>query len=94
MKFAVNPADEVAFKRIARLLPGVAVKTAEKLWDQLSSVPESERRRFRDMAGSMPHWTETGESLATALLHAGRNRSRTSTGFAFADDSHHSGSHL
>ena len=26
MKFAVNPADEVAFKRIVRLLPGVAVQ--------------------------------------------------------------------
>jgi DNA helicase II / ATP-dependent DNA helicase PcrA len=47
MKFAVNPVDEVAFKRIARLLPGVAVRTAEKLWDQLSSAPESERGDFQ-----------------------------------------------
>ncbi|HYY31137.1 MAG TPA: ATP-dependent helicase, partial [Chthoniobacterales bacterium] len=30
MKFAVNPSDEVAFKRIARLLPGIAIKTADK----------------------------------------------------------------
>jgi DNA helicase II / ATP-dependent DNA helicase PcrA len=51
MKFAVNSADEVAFKRIARLLPGVAVKTAEKLWDQLSSAPESERRDFGTWLG-------------------------------------------
>ena len=51
MKFAINPADEVAFKRIARLLPGVAVKTAEKLWDQLLSVPESERGDFRTWLG-------------------------------------------
>jgi DNA helicase II / ATP-dependent DNA helicase PcrA len=51
MKFAVNPADEVAFKRIARLLPGVAVKTAEKLWDQLCSAPESERRDFGTWLG-------------------------------------------
>ena len=51
MKFAVNPADEVAFKRIARLLPGVAVKTAEKLWDQLCSAPESERRDFETWLG-------------------------------------------
>ena len=71
MKFAINPADEVAFKRIARLLPGVAGKTAEKLWDQLSSAPESERGDFRELAGSLPRWTETGQSLATALLHAG-----------------------
>jgi DNA helicase II / ATP-dependent DNA helicase PcrA len=51
MKFAVNPADEVAFKRIARLLPGVAVRTAEKLWDQLLSAPESERGDFQTWLG-------------------------------------------
>ena len=51
MKFAVNPADEVAFKRIARLLPGVAIRTAEKLWDQLSSAPESERGDFQTWLG-------------------------------------------
>jgi DNA helicase-2/ATP-dependent DNA helicase PcrA len=51
MKFVVNPADEVAFKRIARLLPGVAVRTAEKLWEQLSSAPESERGDFRTWLG-------------------------------------------
>jgi DNA helicase-2/ATP-dependent DNA helicase PcrA len=51
MKFAVNPTDEVAFKRIARLLPGVAIKTAEKLWDQLCAAPESERRDFETWLG-------------------------------------------
>ena len=51
MKFAVNPADEVAFKRIARLLPGVAVRTAEKLWDQLLAAPESERGDFQTWLG-------------------------------------------
>jgi DNA helicase II / ATP-dependent DNA helicase PcrA len=51
MKFVINPADEVAFKRMARLLPGVAVKTAEKLWEQLSAVPDSERGDFRNWLG-------------------------------------------
>jgi DNA helicase-2/ATP-dependent DNA helicase PcrA len=51
MKFVLNPADEVAFKRIARLLPGVAVKTAEKLWEHLVSVPESDRGDFRTWLG-------------------------------------------
>ena len=51
MKFAVNPADEVAFKRVARLLPGVAVRTAEKLWEQLSAAPESERHDFERWLG-------------------------------------------
>jgi len=51
MKFAINPVDEVAFKRIARLLPGVAVRTAEKLWEQLCSAPESERGDFQTWLG-------------------------------------------
>jgi DNA helicase II / ATP-dependent DNA helicase PcrA len=51
MKFAVNPADEVAFERIARLLPGVAVRNAEKLWEQLCSAPESERSDFETWLG-------------------------------------------
>ena len=32
LKFAVNPNDEVAFKRMVRLLPGIGSKTAETLW--------------------------------------------------------------
>jgi DNA helicase-2/ATP-dependent DNA helicase PcrA len=51
MKFVINPGDEVAFKRMARLLPGVAVKTAEKLWEQLTSAPNSERVDFRTWLG-------------------------------------------
>src|SRR6516164_5894055 len=47
MKFVTNPADEVAFKRMARLLPGIAVKTAEKLWEFLLSAPEGDRVNFQ-----------------------------------------------
>ncbi len=32
LKFVVNPRDEVAFKRMAQLLPGVGGRSAEKLW--------------------------------------------------------------
>jgi DNA helicase-2/ATP-dependent DNA helicase PcrA len=32
LKFAVNPRDEVAFKRMARLLPGIGARSAEELW--------------------------------------------------------------
>lgn len=32
LKFSVNPRDEVAFKRMVRLLPGIGAKTAESLW--------------------------------------------------------------
>ena len=34
LKFAINPNDEVAFKRMVRLLPGIGSKTAETLWKQ------------------------------------------------------------
>lgn len=32
LKFAANPADEISFKRMVRLLPGVGGKGADKLW--------------------------------------------------------------
>ncbi len=35
LKFITNPRDELAFKRIARLLDGVGDKTADKLWNAL-----------------------------------------------------------
>ncbi|MFA7232932.1 MAG: ATP-dependent helicase [Terrimicrobiaceae bacterium] len=38
LKFATNPRDEVAFKRMARLLPGIGNKTAENLWTQTVSA--------------------------------------------------------
>ena len=34
LKLVVNPRDELAFKRLARLLPGVGGKTADKLWHE------------------------------------------------------------
>ena len=36
LKFVVNPRDEVAFKRLARLLPGIGARSAEVLWKQTS----------------------------------------------------------
>ena len=35
MKFALNPKDEVAFKRLVQLFPGIGTKTAESLWNQV-----------------------------------------------------------
>jgi DNA helicase-2/ATP-dependent DNA helicase PcrA len=37
LKFIANPYDEVAFKRLAQLLPGIAEKGAEKLWQSFRS---------------------------------------------------------
>jgi DNA helicase-2/ATP-dependent DNA helicase PcrA len=38
LKFAINPRDEVAFKRMARLLPGIGNKTAETLWTRANAA--------------------------------------------------------
>jgi DNA helicase-2/ATP-dependent DNA helicase PcrA len=38
LKFAINPNDEVAFKRMVRLLPGIGSKTAETLWLQTAKL--------------------------------------------------------
>jgi len=34
LKYVVNPRDEVAFKRMVRLLPGIGGKSAEQLWTE------------------------------------------------------------
>jgi len=46
LKFAVNPRDEVAFKRMARLLPGIGARSAEQLWTKASA--------FADLATLIP----------------------------------------
>ena len=37
LKFVANPRDEISFKRLVQLLPGVAAKGAEKLWKNFQS---------------------------------------------------------
>jgi DNA helicase II / ATP-dependent DNA helicase PcrA len=36
LKFVANPRDEVSFKRLVQLLPGIAAKGADKLWRSFS----------------------------------------------------------
>jgi DNA helicase-2/ATP-dependent DNA helicase PcrA len=57
MKFVTNPSDEVAFKRMVRLLPGIAARSAEKLWEQINLVPSENRKTF----GA---WLEAGKAPA------------------------------
>jgi len=38
LKFVVNPRDEVAFKRMVRLLPGIGARSAEQLWGQVAAA--------------------------------------------------------
>ncbi|MGA1540382.1 MAG: ATP-dependent helicase, partial [Chthoniobacterales bacterium] len=41
LKFALNPSDETAFRRMVRLLPGVGEKTADNLWSIVKAGAES-----------------------------------------------------
>ena len=41
LKYVVNPRDEVAFKRMVRLLPGIGARSAEQLWNETSRAMES-----------------------------------------------------
>lgn len=43
LKFAVNPRDEMAFKRMVKLFPGVGPKSAESLWSQANSLLDGRR---------------------------------------------------
>ncbi len=54
LKLRANPSDEVSFKRIVKLLPGVGGKGASKLWDAFNAAQKS-----RDLDSANP--------LATAL---------------------------
>jgi len=46
LKFTVNPQDEISFKRLTQLLPGIAGKGADKLWHQFDS-----HRRAHEIPG-------------------------------------------
>ncbi len=62
LKWVHNPRDELAFKRLARLLPGIGAKGADRLW--LAVNAECEARKA-DSPGKAP--------LATALQKCAGN---------------------
>lgn len=72
LKFVVNPRDELSLKRMVRLLPGIGVKGAEKLWREFSSVHGESRPtdegspRVGDVSSVTSAATGSG-SIATSL---------------------------
>jgi len=81
MKFAINPRDEVAFKRMAKLLPGIGAKFAESLWSQASAaldgraafdllhnlkVPAKSAKAWQQLAHTMVELAPDGVPLAPA----------------------------
>ncbi|HEV7869268.1 MAG TPA: ATP-dependent helicase [Chthoniobacteraceae bacterium] len=50
LKFVVNPRDEVAFKRMVRLLPGIGARSAEALWAEVNeALARPEIASYRDL---------------------------------------------
>jgi len=47
LRFVANPRDEVAFKRMVKLLPGIGNRTAENLWNAWEKVVDMEPARPR-----------------------------------------------
>jgi DNA helicase-2/ATP-dependent DNA helicase PcrA len=55
LKFICNPTDELAFKRLVQMLPGIGGKGAEKLWKQFSA-------EYRDATGALAGDEQSSES--------------------------------
>ena len=68
LKFVCNPRDEVAFKRMVRLLPGIGARSAEGLWAKaagFSDLPtlNSQLATFRVPAKSEKAWKQLAHTL-------------------------------
>jgi DNA helicase-2/ATP-dependent DNA helicase PcrA len=72
LKFALNPKDELAFKRIAGLMPGVGQKTSDRLWEKLAAGAEfATLEPPAKAAAPWKQWVETQVQIAAPEL---RNR--------------------
>jgi DNA helicase-2/ATP-dependent DNA helicase PcrA len=63
MKFAVNPRDEVAFKRMVKLLPGIGAKSAESLWGKAAGGVIEDLRRAKVPAKAQKSWDQLVHTL-------------------------------
>ncbi|MDZ4787760.1 MAG: ATP-dependent helicase [Blastochloris sp.] len=64
LKFSLNMKDEVAFKRLALMLPGIGSKTAHKMWLEVSSKGKMSLAKTPAKAlKAWQQWAETHEQL-------------------------------
>lgn len=72
LKYAINPQDELAFKRLALMLPGVGAKTAHRLWEYRSGGTPWDRVKVPDKAvGPWKQWAETHTQLEALINKSG-----------------------
>ena len=97
IRFVANPRDEVAFKRMVRLLPGIGGKSAENLWRAWEeSLDKSDGHRLLERAAALPMsvGARAKKIVGTTGAHAGRNRAGRDTEAADGDDHVDRGSDL
>ena len=69
LKLVTNPRDELAFKRLAQLLPGVGGKGADKLWTLFQSRSRGDETQTSRVPEKLetPHVVSYNYKIATAL---------------------------
>ena len=72
LKFVANPRDEISFKRLAQLLPGIAAKGAEKIWRIFLAKVEDGRLKAesRPPVEGKPQTPDAGRQTLAAALQA------------------------
>ncbi len=79
LKFAINSKDELAFKRIAGIMPGVGEKTADKMWQKLKAGAEfASLEAPAKAAAPWKQWVETHAQI-TAEDMKGRTSEQIQT---------------
>ncbi|NNM30870.1 MAG: ATP-dependent helicase [Akkermansiaceae bacterium] len=79
LRFVTNRRDEVSFKRMAMLLPGIGAKGAEKLWAGWMQSGWMEREEFPDDIGAVlmglpapkkaaTHWEQLAHTVAELVV--------------------------
>jgi DNA helicase-2/ATP-dependent DNA helicase PcrA len=87
LKLVINPNDEIAFKRVAQLHPGIAAKGAEKLWKIFAAetahfqtrekTASDEEHKHRDRPPARSRKNPVATALETCAPHVGKKAAVT-----------------
>ena len=89
IRFVANPRDEVAFKRMVKLLPGIGGKSAENLWagwekelatTSVAGVADPVRATMLRTARRRPERSDRGYSIGERLLELSVSASQKNRG--------------
>ena len=75
LRLVLNPLDELSFKRLVELLPGVGAKASQRCWEKLGCRFDGDSRECRDALGSLlgakakPVWPPLAKCFECAKEH-------------------------